>query len=113
MKRIVYKKHLEDPNKLVTQRLRGNQNAVYVAEIDIVEMTYKVRNVLQRRIVRSNEIDKVKPPKHLNTLKNHVKAALKKMGIKFEVEVRFKKDELDIDDALKQLEEILNNEKNI
>jgi hypothetical protein len=66
----------------------GVQGAIYEVEINTQDMTYKVRNIGQRKIVRSNELDGIKPPEHLNTLKAHAKKAMKRMGVAFETEIR-------------------------
>ncbi len=85
--RISYRK-TKDPDIFVSNKFVGNQGAVYEVEINTKEMTYRVKNVGQRKTVRSNEIDGVKPPTHLYTLRVQAKKALKKMGVKFETEIR-------------------------
>lgn len=108
MKRIAYRRFNDEPNKLISQKFIGSQNAIYEVEIDTEAMTYRVRNVKQRKIVRSNEIDKVKPPKHIYTLKCHAKDALKKMGVKFELEIRREaNNSFDETKTIKEIKELL------
>ena len=85
--RIAYRK-TKNPDILVSSKFVGNQGAIYEVELNTKEMTYRVKNVNQRKIVRSNEIDGVKPPTHEYTLRVQAKKALKKMGVKFEAEIR-------------------------
>lgn len=70
------------------QRFASDKGGLYEVELNLTDMTYKVRNVRQSIIVRSTEKDNKKAPTHLNTLKRQAKNALKSMGVKFNIELR-------------------------
>jgi len=86
--RIRYMKGHE-PNELRSmRRFEGNQGAIYEVVLNLKEMSYKIRNLRQRTIVRSTEKDSKKPPQHLNTLKRQAKNALMSMGVTFDIDLR-------------------------
>lgn len=86
--RIRYTKKRESDELVSVQKFRGNQGGLYEVVLDTEVMSYKIRNVKQRTIVRSTEKDGKKTPKHLNTLKKQAKAALKTMGVQFKIDIR-------------------------
>lgn len=60
----------------------------YRTYINIEEMTYRVVNIRSETAVRSTELDRIKKPSHINTLKKQVKRAMKSLGIVFNIEIR-------------------------
>lgn len=89
MKRIKYKKIAK--NKLIsTSKITSVHGGSYVVYLNLDEMSYEIKNINQQRIVRSSEKDGANLGVTPNVLKMQVRRALKKMGVKFEKEIRFK-----------------------
>ena len=87
--RITYYKHWKGQHLLVSNyRFVGNRGGIYEVELNLRSMTYKIRNIKQKTIVRSNKKDGRKSPSHISNLKIQAKRALISMGVIFDIEVR-------------------------
>lgn len=86
--RIRYTK-TKDPTILKSVRkFKSKNGGSYSVKINTDKMTYQINNVNTMRIMASTEKDNVKPPKNLYTVQEQVKRALKRLGVKFDLDLR-------------------------
>lgn len=86
--RIRYKKINDTTLRSVRRFKDPSYGGVYEVDLNLDSMTYGIRNINTRCLVRSTEKDGKKPPKHLNTLKRHAKSALLSLRVVFDIEIR-------------------------
>ena len=79
--RIKYRK---DGNILTSAlKFRGNKDGIYIVCLNLDEMTYEIKNVHQRRIIKKGG-----PYKSSVYLKRIAKRALSSLGVSFKSEIR-------------------------
>lgn len=78
----------EDPDVLQSSPVMSNRNAVYIAHINTKELTYKIKNIKQRKIIKSTEKTETNKISSVTYLKRLVKKRLKELGVEFETEIK-------------------------